>query len=336
MKSRRSFLKTAAAGAVVASVLPSRIWANPASLKTIQGVKIGCITYSFRSLPDQSAEATLQYVLDSGISAIELMGEPAEYFAGMPKSGVNRMRMFQLGRKQRSGETLTEEESKEMAALRAESEAYNQEVKKWRAGADFSKFEKFRKMYNDAGVEIYGFKPSAFGKNNTNEEIIYGMKAAKALGASHVTLEHPSDDAHTLKLGQMGEEQGMIVAYHGHEQQTFDFWDTALVQSPNNALNLDAGHYIAAGHSSLFDLINKHHSRIMSMHLKDRQTPGNGKGNLMWGKGDTPIEEILLLMKKNQYKFPVTIELEYDIPQDSNPVAEVRKCYKMCRKVLES
>ena len=335
MKSRRSFLKTAAAGAVVASVLPSRIWANPSSLKTIQGVKIGCITYSFRSLPDQSAEATLQYVLDSGISAIELMGEPAEYFAGMPKSGVNRMRMFQLGRKQRSGETLTEEESKEMASLREESEAYNLEVKKWRAGADFCKFEKFRKIYNDAGVEIYGFKPSAFGKNNTDEEIIYGMKAAKALGASHVTLEHPSDDAHTLKLGKMGEQQGMIVAYHGHEQQTFDFWDTALAQSPNNALNLDAGHYIAAGHSSLFDLINMHHSRIMSMHLKDRQTPENGKGNLMWGKGDTPIEEILLLMKKNHYKFPVTIELEYDIPQESNPVAEVRKCFEMCRKVLE-
>ncbi|MEY2904162.1 MAG: hypothetical protein RJA52_178 [Bacteroidota bacterium] len=333
MKSRRSFLKTAAAGAVVASVMPSRIWAQP---KTIQGVKIGCITYSFRSLPDQSAEATLQYVLDCGINAIELMGEPAEYYAGMPKSGVNRMRMFQLGRKQRNGETLTEEESKELAAMRVESEAYGQEVKKWRASADFSKFEQMRKMYNAAGVEIYGFKPSAFGKNNTDEEIIYGMKAAKALGASHVTLEHPSDDAHTLKLGKMGEQQGMIVAYHGHEQQTFDFWDTALAQSPNNALNLDAGHYIAAGHDSLFDLINKHHLRIMSMHLKDRQTPANGKGNLMWGQGDTPIEEILLLMKKNQYKFPVTIELEYDIPGGSNPVAEVKKCYEMCRKVLES
>ena len=42
----------------------------------IKGVQIGAITYSFRSMPDQSAEATLKYCLDSGISAIELMGGP--------------------------------------------------------------------------------------------------------------------------------------------------------------------------------------------------------------------------------------------------------------------
>ena len=42
----------------------------------IKGVQIGTITYSFRSMPDQSAEATLQYTVDSGISAIELMGGP--------------------------------------------------------------------------------------------------------------------------------------------------------------------------------------------------------------------------------------------------------------------
>src|SRR4051812_2916595 len=48
------------------------------------GVQIGTITYSYRSMPDQSAEATLKYVLDSGISAIELMGGPVESFAGAP------------------------------------------------------------------------------------------------------------------------------------------------------------------------------------------------------------------------------------------------------------
>jgi len=51
------------------------------------GVQIGTITYSYRSMPDQSAEAVLKYVLDSGISAIELMGGPVESFAGAPSSG---------------------------------------------------------------------------------------------------------------------------------------------------------------------------------------------------------------------------------------------------------
>ena len=41
--------------------------ARPNSL--VGGVQIGTITYSYRSMPDQSAEATLKYIVDSGISA---------------------------------------------------------------------------------------------------------------------------------------------------------------------------------------------------------------------------------------------------------------------------
>ena len=45
------------------------------------GVQIGTITYSYRSMPDQSAEATLKYILASGISAVELMGGPVNAYA---------------------------------------------------------------------------------------------------------------------------------------------------------------------------------------------------------------------------------------------------------------
>ena len=70
------------------------------------------------------------------------------------------------------------------------------------------------------------------------------------------------------------------------------------------------------------------------MHLKDRQTPEHGKGNLEWGKGDTPIVEVLKLIRDQKYKFPVTIELEYPVPQGASPVKEVQKCLEYCRKVL--
>ncbi len=55
------------------------VQAKPNSL--INGVQIGTITYSFRSMSDQSAEATLKYTVDSGISAIELMGGPVNDWA---------------------------------------------------------------------------------------------------------------------------------------------------------------------------------------------------------------------------------------------------------------
>ncbi len=166
------------------------------------------------------------------------------------------------------------------------------------------------------------------------KKLDWGMRAAKTLGASHVTLEHPGDDAHTQKLGDMAKKHGIFVAYHGHEQQTPTFWDTALKQSKNNALNLDLGHYVAAGNNDPLEIIKSKHNRIMSMHTKDRQTPEHGKGNLPWGTGDTPITEALQLMRDNNYKFPVTIELEYDIPDGSNAIEEVRKCLKYCEKSL--
>jgi sugar phosphate isomerase/epimerase len=189
-------------------------------------------------------------------------------------------------------------------------------------------------MYNAAGVQVYAFKPDAFGMQNTDADIDYGLRAARALGASHVTLEHPANDAHTLKLGRMAEKYGLKIGYHGHEQQTPTFWDTALGQSPANALNLDLGHFVAAGNTDPLGIIRAKHDRIASMHIKDRQTPANGKGNLPWGTGNTPIADALRLMRDQKYAFPATIELEYAVPQGSNPIAEVKKCLAFCQTAL--
>jgi len=341
MKNRREFLQKSILGFAGALSAPTWLKGAPAFIKSlgkpnslINGVQIGCITYSFRSMADQSAEATLKYVLDSGISSIELMGDPAESFAGMPSPTFNRSRIFQLGGKQRRGEALSEDEKKELADLQAQSAAFNTTVAEWRANVDMKKFEQVGKMYKDAGVSIYAFKPNAFGATNSDLEVAYGMRAAKALGASHVTLEHPSNDEQTLRLGKLGEKEKMAVGYHGHEQETFTFWDTALAQSPKNGLNLDAGHYIAAGHTDLIPLIEKQQGRILSMHTKDRKTPANGKGNVAWGTGDTPIGDMLQLMRKKKYAFPATIELEYQIPQGSDAVKEVQRCLEFCRQAL--
>ena len=39
-------------------------------------------------------------------------------------------------------------------------------------------------------------------------------------------------------------------------------------------------------------------------------------------------------MRKNKYKFPASIELEYQIPPGSDSVTEVKKCVEYCRKAL--
>jgi sugar phosphate isomerase/epimerase len=339
--SRRQFLGTAAvlvtgslAGAGKIIGAPSFIPNLRVKGSVINGVQIGVITYSFRDLPDQSAEATLQYVKDTGISAIELMGGPAESFAGAPKNPVDFRKIFPLMRKRNNKEPLTAEEQKTLEDADNARKAYQAEMAKWRLSAPMEKFEQLRKMYSAAGVQVYAFKPDAFGMQNSDADIDYGLRAAKALGASHVTLEHPANDAHTLKLGRAAERYGLKIGYHGHEQQTPTFWDTALAQSPANALNLDLGHFVAAGNADPLGIIRAKHDRIVSMHVKDRQTPANGKGNLPWGTGDTPIGDALRLMRDGKYTFPATIELEYNVPQGSNPIAEVKKCLEFCRKAL--
>jgi sugar phosphate isomerase/epimerase len=65
----------------LASAFGTKLMAAPKPNSKIHGVQVGTITYSYRSMPDQSAEATLKYTVDSGISAIELMGGPVNDWA---------------------------------------------------------------------------------------------------------------------------------------------------------------------------------------------------------------------------------------------------------------
>ncbi len=339
--SRRQFLgitSTLLTGSMIASHesfgIPNFINNLGKSGSTIKGVRLGVITYSFRDLPDQSAEATLDYIRQCGISNIELMGGPAESFAGAPKNPVDFRTMLPIWRKRQQKEELTEEEKKTLADVEAKNKVYREEIAAWRQKAPMSKFEEFGKMYKKADIDIYAFKPDAFGMQNSDADIDYGLRASKALGASHITLEHPSNDAHTLKLGKAAEKYGIKVGYHGHEQQTPTFWDTALAQSTANSLNLDLGHFVAGGNANPLDFIKLKHDRIMSMHMKDRKTKTNGGDNLPWGTADTPLADALRLMRDNKYTFPATIELEYKVPDGSSPIEEVKKCLEFCKTAL--
>ncbi|MGZ3763892.1 MAG: sugar phosphate isomerase/epimerase family protein [Mucilaginibacter sp.] len=305
--SRRRFIgSTALAAAGIAfaskSVFAAGTLFQSKPNSVINGVQIGVITYSFRSMPG-SAEQLLQYCLQCNISAIELMGQPAEAFAGIPQRN--------------SGE---------------DGPTYFKRVADWRAGVSMDKFKELRKLFNDAGVKIYAWKPNALGNKNTDEEIDYAFNAGKALGVTHVTVELPTDDALTKRLGDFATKHKIYVGYHAHTQATPTLWDTALSQSEYNAINLDIGHYTSGTSSSPIPFIEKNHARIMSMHLKDRKY--HDGPNQPWGQGDTPIAEVLQLIKKNKYKFPATIEFEYDIPAGSDAVKEVIKCREFAVKAL--
>lgn len=381
MLTRREFGKLALAGLPAAtvlgrseSILGAFAQAKPNSL--FEGVQIGTITYSYRSMPVQSAEATLKYIVDSGISAIELMGGPVESFAGAPSAagrggggrgpggggrgpggpgggagggrgavpaelppgatrgswnGVECVIPAPGAAAGRGGGGGRGEMTPGQQAAQQEQAA---KLKAWRTSVSMDPFKKLRKMYNDAGVTIYAWKQ--LSPNMSDEEFEYIFNVAEALGCTHTTLELPTDAAQLKRIGDFAMKKKIYAAYHTHAQGSMTAFDQAFALSKGNMANVDFGHWVAAGNvgGTPVQFLQKYHDRISSFHLKDRTTPAHCAFNLAWGTGETPIKEILQLVKKNQWKIPATVELEYSIPEGSDAVKEVRKCVEYCRAAL--
>jgi sugar phosphate isomerase/epimerase len=336
--SRRDLGKLALAALPASRLLAAKPNSN------FDGVQVGVITYSYRSMPGANdAKELLKYIVDSGVSGIELMGPAAEIYAGSPAGagrgpgggGGGQGRAPGApgggggqGRGQGGGgrQPMTPEQQ---AAQRARGE----DLKKWRLSVSMDKYKELRHMYNEAGVKIYAFKLEP-NPNMSDEEYEYIFHVADTLGANHVTLELSNNAEFTQRIGEFAAKKHMVVAYHAHLQATITAWDAVLAQSKGNAINLDCGHYVAGTSESPIPVILKHHDRIASIHLKDRKKASNGADNLPWGQGETPIRDILQLMRKEKYNFPASIELEYQIPEGSDAVVETSKCVQFCKNAL--
>ena len=70
-------------------------------------------------------------------------------------------------------------------------------------------------------------------------------------------------------------------------------------------VNLDVGHFFATGYDPIAYL-KEHHARITNIHVKDRKKDRGAE--MPFGEGDTPLKEVLQLVKKEKYDFPVCIE----------------------------
>ncbi len=285
------------------------------------GVQIGVISYSWRSMPKGEAEDILSYCIRSGISSIELMGGVVESYAGIPP----------MPPKPAQGVVLSEEEQ---AAYDKQVEETREKQRQWRLSASMDKFIELRKMYNDSGVNIHivKFAPAEW----SDEEIDYAFTAAKAMGAGGITNEIGHDAC--KRLGKFAEKHGVYAIYHNHLQPGepgFSF-EEFLEYSPNNMLNLDVGHYFGATGKHPNEIIEKLHDRIFSLHLKDKTGKDSAPANTNkpFGEGETPLGEILNLIKENKWPIYCDIELEYPVPDDSDAVKETTKCVEYCRDIL--
>jgi len=295
--SRRRFITTSALATAGLAFTPvSELMAmakKPDS--NFGGVQIGAITYSWRQMPS-TAQDILKYCQEAGLSSIELMGNVAEGFAGLPKN--------------------------------------REEQKAWRLSVSMDKYKELKKMFSKAGVKIpiVKFAPARW----SDEEIDYAFKAAKALGAKGITEEIGEDACKKLgKFAEKHGMYAIYHNHMQPGDPNFSF-EKFLAYSPANRLNFDAGHYYGATGKHPNEIVEKLHDRIFSIHLKDKTsktaTPPNK--NMPWGEGTTPIADILKLLQKNKWPIYCDIELEYNIPAGSDAQKEVVKCVEFCKKIL--
>jgi sugar phosphate isomerase/epimerase len=162
------------------------------------------------------------------------------------------------------------------------------------------------------------------------------LEMAKALGAKAITTS--TTVSMTKRIAPVADKHKMLIGYHGHDQTsdanqfaTLESYATAFGYSRYNGVNLDIGHFTASNYDAIA-FIKEHHARITNLHVKDRKKDHGP--NTPWGQGDTPIKEVLQLLRKNKYPFPANIELEYTIPQGSDVMTEMAKCLKFCKDAL--
>jgi sugar phosphate isomerase/epimerase len=304
----------------------------------LSGVRIGVQSYSFRDL---SLDDAIKAMVDIGIGECELYSGHVE---PKPPSGPG-------GRSAPAGARppQTEAGTPRPAAggppaggqaprgaggggRGGQNPAAREELRKWRLTVPLDHFKAIRKKFDNAGVRLQAYNLS-FNDSFSDEEIDRGFKMAKALGVKTITAS--STVSASKRVAPFAEKHKIIVGMHGHSNITDpnefakpESFAQAMALSKYIGVNLDIGHFFAAGYDPVA-YIEAHHDRITNLHVKDRKKD-NGP-NTPWGQGDTPIKEVLQLLKRKKYNIPANIEYEY---RGEDTVTEVRKCLQYCKEAL--
>jgi sugar phosphate isomerase/epimerase len=303
MLTRREFGRLALAGAALP--LAGRL----ADVKT-DGVRLGVQTYSFRELPRAEGSDHVDVIIaamkECGLTECELFAPQIE-----PQSGP---------RGRGPGTPASRQEDRE-------------KLRTWRIETPIDHFRAVKKKFDEARMSIYAYNYS-FAADMTDQEIDRGFEMTRALGAAIITASTNLTVA--KRVAPFAEKHQMVVAMHGHSNRTDpnefctpESFAAAMTMSKYFKVNLDIGHFTAADFDAVA-YIREHHANITNLHLKDRKK--HEGDNVPWGEGDTPLRDVLLLLKKEKWPIPAYVEYEYR--GTGTPTEEVKKCFQFAKQIL--
>jgi sugar phosphate isomerase/epimerase len=216
---------------------------------------------------------------------------------------------------------------------RGEAQRSRELLRQWRLSTPTEHFKQVRKRFDDAGISLFAYTVN-FRNDYTDEELDKTFEQTKALGVNIIAASTQLSVAQ--RLVPFAEKHKIMVAMHGHsdtrnpdEFATPESFAKALAMSKYFRINLDIGHFTAANFDAV-QFIRENHDHITHLHMKDRKK-NQGK-NMPWGEGETPIKEVLLLLKEKKY--PIRAFIEYEHDGTGTPVEEVKKCMTYMRQAL--
>ena len=208
-----------------------------------------------------------------------------------------------------------------------------EDLRSWRLSVPLQTFRAVRDKYNEAGIEMVAYTLD-MKDDFTDAELDRGFRMATALGVNRIATSTTLTVA--KRLAPLMEKYGMEVAFHGHanaaDPNQFagpDSFKRVLAMSRYAKINLDIGQFTAAGFDPI-TFIRDQHANIPVLHIRDgRKWQGT---KLPWGAGNTPIKDVLQLLKHERY--PMSADIEYDYEGPNGTVAEIEKCFRYCKSAL--
>jgi len=313
MFSRRDLGKVALAALPVAATAKGKIDS------VVHGIQFGLQSYIFSGIglaQEGILDVVVKSMVESGLGECDLYAplvEPAELWDKIRAGGAGR-----------SGATVSPEIA--AAAVRA-----REDLAKWRTSVSLDYFRAIRKKFDDAGIEIYGL--SGF-PGSTEAELSRSCEIAQACGARLITLGVTLSAA--KRIVPFAEKSNFIIGIQGRPDMTVtnpdviakpENYEEALAFSKTYAMSFDIGDAIGGGYDAL-KFVEAHHDRITLIYLKDRK---KDRMSVPWGEGDTPVREILRLIRDRKY--PIRCYLDCDYKTADRP-ADVKASFAYAKAAL--
>ncbi len=197
--------------------------------------------------------------------------------------------------------------------------------------AGLAEFREIRKKFDDAGIAIHGL--SGF-PGSTEEELARTFEIAEVLGARLITLGVTMPAAR--RIVPLVEKHTFVVGIQGNPDMNPrnpdviarpEQYEEAVALSKSYSMSFDIGDATGGGYDSL-KFVADHHDRIALLYLKDRR---RDRLSVPWGEGDTPVAQILRLIRDNKY--PIRCYLDCDYKTTDRP-ADVRRSFEYAKKAL--